>query len=183
MRIRLHENATTTPAIRRTIQSSNLPVRRLAWELGVWEDTIRRGNEYRRRRSSAYGAAPADELDPPFQAAVVVDLRKLLRLPLDDLLAVVRNVITPNVSRPGRESLPASSRTRFAEAIAAQSKPHHPQTNGRVEHLNGHISKVLAIHRASTAGKHSKRRFSATSGGTITTSPRKPSHMPPPSKP
>ena len=42
MMVRLHKNATTTPATRRYIQSSNLPVRRLARELGVSEDTIRR---------------------------------------------------------------------------------------------------------------------------------------------
>ena len=42
MIVRLHKNATTTPATRRYIQSSNLPVRRLARELGVSEDTIRR---------------------------------------------------------------------------------------------------------------------------------------------
>ncbi|NYW24467.1 IS481 family transposase, partial [Escherichia coli] len=37
----------------------------------------------------------------PFQEAVVVELRKTLMLPLDDLLAVVREFITPNVSRSG----------------------------------------------------------------------------------
>ncbi len=42
MMVRLHKNAATTPATRRYIQSSNLPVRRLARELGVSEDTIRR---------------------------------------------------------------------------------------------------------------------------------------------
>ncbi|NMH17562.1 IS481 family transposase, partial [Tepidiphilus sp. B18-69] len=31
----------------------------------------------------------------------MVELRKTLRLPLDDLLAVVRELITPNVSRSG----------------------------------------------------------------------------------
>ncbi len=33
MMVRLHKNATTTPAIRHYIQNSNLPVRRLAREL------------------------------------------------------------------------------------------------------------------------------------------------------
>jgi len=42
MNIRLHKNATTTPARRRYIQSSPLSVAKLAAELGVSEDTIRR---------------------------------------------------------------------------------------------------------------------------------------------
>ncbi len=42
MNIRLHKNATTTPARRAYIQSSPLSVAALAAELGVSEDTIRR---------------------------------------------------------------------------------------------------------------------------------------------
>ncbi|WP_424894831.1 hypothetical protein [Tepidimonas sp. HKU79] len=42
MIIRLHKNATTTPATRAYIQSSSLSVAALAAELGVSEDTIRR---------------------------------------------------------------------------------------------------------------------------------------------
>ena len=42
MNIRLHKNATTTPARRRYIQTSPLSVVRLAAKLGVSEDTIRR---------------------------------------------------------------------------------------------------------------------------------------------
>ncbi len=42
MNLRLHKNATTTPARRTDIQSSSLPVAALAAELGATEDTIRR---------------------------------------------------------------------------------------------------------------------------------------------
>ncbi|WP_435106562.1 helix-turn-helix domain-containing protein, partial [Arhodomonas sp. AD133] len=42
MNIRLHKNATTTPARRAEIQRSDKPVRELAREFGVSEDTIRR---------------------------------------------------------------------------------------------------------------------------------------------
>ena len=37
----------------------------------------------------------------PAQEAVAVALRRALLLPLDDLLAVVREFLNPNVSRPG----------------------------------------------------------------------------------
>jgi len=42
MNIRLHKNATATPARRRYIQTSPLSLAKLAAELGVSEDTIRR---------------------------------------------------------------------------------------------------------------------------------------------
>ena len=101
MMVRLHKNATTTPATRRYIQSSNLPVRRLARELGVSEDTIRRWKKRTDVEDRPHTAHRLQTNLTPFQEAVVVELRKTLMLPLDDLLAVVREFITPNVSRSG----------------------------------------------------------------------------------
>ncbi len=101
MMVRLHKNATTTPATRRYIQSSNLPVRRLARELGVSEDTIRRWKKRTDVEDRPHTAHRLQTNLTPFQEAVVVELRRTLMLPLDDLLAVVREFITPNVSRSG----------------------------------------------------------------------------------
>ncbi|WP_133513400.1 helix-turn-helix domain-containing protein, partial [Candidatus Thiosymbion oneisti] len=85
MNIHLHANATTTPKIRQYIQASNQSVPQLADELGVSEDTIRR---WRRRDGVADGSHTPHRLQTtlaPAQEAVVVELRKTLLLPLDDL--------------------------------------------------------------------------------------------------
>ena len=99
MNIRLHKNATTTPARRRYIQSSPLSVAKLAAELGVSEDTIRR---WRGRDSVEDRPHTAHRLQTtltPAQEAVVIAVRKTLWLPLDDLLVVVREFIHEGMSR------------------------------------------------------------------------------------
>ncbi len=101
MNIRLHANATTTPQVHRYIQESDQPIAPLARELGVSEDTIRR---WKGRASVADGSHTPHHLRttlPPAQESVVVELRKALLLPLDDLLAVSRAFLCEGVSRSG----------------------------------------------------------------------------------
>ncbi len=101
MNIQLHANATTTPKIRRYIQSSTDTVTQLADELGVSEDTIRR---WKRRDRVADGSHTPHRLQTtltPAQEVVVVELCKTLLLPLDDRLVVTREFIHPEVSRSG----------------------------------------------------------------------------------
>ena len=71
----------------------------MANELGVREDTIRR---WKRRDGVADGSHTPHRLPTtltPAQEVVVVELRKTLLLPLDDLLVVTREFIHPEVSR------------------------------------------------------------------------------------
>ena len=99
MNIHLHANATTTPKTRQYIQASHQSVTQLADELGVSEDTIRR---WKRRDRVADGSHTPHRLQTtltPAQEAVVVELRKTLLLPLDDLLVVTREFIHPDLSR------------------------------------------------------------------------------------
>ncbi len=101
MNIHLHANATTTPKTRQYIQASNQSVPQLADELGVSEDTIRR---WKGRDGVADGSHTPHRLQTtltPAQELVVVELRKTLLLPLDDLLAVTHEFIHPDVSRSG----------------------------------------------------------------------------------
>ena len=129
MMIRLHKNATTTPAIRAYIQASPLSVAALADELGVSEDTIRRWKGRDSVEDRSHTAHRLQTTLTPAQELVVVELRKTLRLPLDDLLVVTREFIHPNVSRSGlnrclqRMRLPLkglAARRREAGAQAVQ---------------------------------------------------------------
>ena len=101
MRIALHKNARTTPAVRAEIAASTEPVRRLAHRYGVSESTIR---TWRRRTDFNDASHTAHRLQTtlsPLQEKIVVELRKTLLLPLDDLLAVTREFLCAEVSRSG----------------------------------------------------------------------------------
>jgi transposase InsO family protein len=99
--IALHKNAATTPAIRRKISLSKEPVAVLAARYAVSEDTIRR---WRGRDSFEDRSHTAHQLQTTLtraQEIVVVELRRMLLAPLDDLLAITREFLNPNVSRSG----------------------------------------------------------------------------------
>jgi len=101
MILSLHKNATTTPAIRAKIAASGEPAAVLAERYGVTLDTIYR---WRGRTSFEDRSHTAHQLATtltPAQEAVAVELRRMLLLPLDDLLAVTREFLNPDVSRSG----------------------------------------------------------------------------------
>jgi transposase-like protein len=101
MMLSLHKNATTTPAIRAKIAASEEPAAILAARYGVTLDTIYR---WRGRASFEDFSHTAHQLATtltPAQEAVAVELRRMLLLPLDDLLAVTREFLNPDVSRSG----------------------------------------------------------------------------------
>ena len=98
MNIRLHKNATTTPKTRAYIQSSSKGIKELADELGISVSTVRhwrsRDDVHDRPHTRKNLLASLSEA----QEAIVVELRRTLRLPLDDLLAVTREFIHPELS-------------------------------------------------------------------------------------
>lgn len=96
----LHPNATTTIKTREYIQkNSHKKVSVLAKELGVSETTIRRWKN--RKTVQDYSSRP-HHVHCSFtkeQEAVIVELRTILLLSLDDLLAIVKEFIHPKASR------------------------------------------------------------------------------------
>jgi hypothetical protein len=101
MMLSLHKNATTTPAIRAKIAASEEPAAVLAARYGVTLDTIYRWRGRTSFEDRSHTALQlATTLTRP-QEAVVVELRRMLLLPLDDLLAVAREFLNPDVSRSG----------------------------------------------------------------------------------
>ena len=101
MNLNLHKNARTTPAIRQELRESTQSERELAREYQLNRGT---GRPWRRRDTGQDASHRPHRLHPtltPAQALVVIELRKTLLLPLDDLLAVTRAFIHPNVSRSG----------------------------------------------------------------------------------
>ncbi len=101
MMIALHKNAATTPAIRRKIAQSDEPVAVLAMRYCVSEDTVRRWKKRDSFEDRSHTAHRLQTTLTPAQEIVVVELRRMLLLPLDDLLAITREFLNPDVSRSG----------------------------------------------------------------------------------
>ncbi len=101
MLIQLHSQATTTPKVRAEIQASREPAWVLAERFGITEQTVWK---WRKRDSVQDRSHTAHRLQTtltPAQEAVAVSLRRTLLVSLDDLLAVVREFLNPDVSRSG----------------------------------------------------------------------------------
>jgi len=101
MLVRLHSQATTTPKIRAAIKASADPAWMVGERYGISEQTVLK---WRHRDSVEDRSHTPHRLQTtltPAQEVVAVALRKTLLVSLDDLLAVVREFLNPNVSRSG----------------------------------------------------------------------------------
>ena len=101
MLISLHKQATTTPKVRAAIQASPEPAWMVAERYGISEQTVWKWRTRDTVHDRSHTAHRLQTRLTPAQEAVAVELRKTLLLPLDDLLAVVREFLNPRVSRSG----------------------------------------------------------------------------------
>jgi transposase-like protein len=120
MLIHLHKQATTTPKVRAAIQNSDDAGTVLAERFGVTPQTVYKWRKCDSVEDRSHTPHRLQTTLTPAQEGVAVALRKTLLVSLDDLLAVVREFLNPNVSRTG--PLPASSRC---------GKPARPAGQGR----------------------------------------------------
>jgi transposase InsO family protein len=107
MIVRLHKNATTTPAIRAEIQAAPASVssNALARKYGRNVGTI---NRWRGRTTVEDASHRPHQIKATLSAEmeeVVVELRRTLLLGIDDLLVVVREFICPTMSRSALDRL------------------------------------------------------------------------------
>ena len=101
MLISLHKQATTTPKIRAAIQASADPAWMVAERYGISEQTVWKWRKRDSVHDLSHTPHKLQTTLSPAQEAVAVTLRTTLLLPLDDLLAVVREFLNPHVSRSG----------------------------------------------------------------------------------
>jgi hypothetical protein len=117
----LHKRARTTPPVRAEIAASPESVAGLAQRFGISEAVCKwrsrdtfgdRPHTAHRTPHTAHRTPHTAHRTPriahrlqtpltPAQEVVAVELRRMLLLPLDDLLAVMREFVCPDVSRPG----------------------------------------------------------------------------------
>jgi transposase-like protein len=101
MLVRLHSQATTTPNIRAEIQASTDPAWMVGERYGISEQTVWKWRNRDNVHDQSHTAHSLQTTLTPAQEAVSVSLRKTLLVSLDDLLAVVREFLKPEVSRSG----------------------------------------------------------------------------------
>ena len=101
MLIQLHSQATTTPKVRAAIQASAEPASALAERFGITEQTVYKWKHRDSVHDRSHTPHRLQTTLTPAQEAVAVVLRKTLLVSLDDLLAVVREFLNPEVSRSG----------------------------------------------------------------------------------
>jgi transposase-like protein len=135
----LHSQARTTHLIRAEIRASTLSQAELARRYNVTRQTIRKWQD---RDSPADGSHCPKRMYTtltPDQERIVVELRKTLLLPTDDLLAVTLEFINPAVSRSGR--LPLRLGALSAPSWRAQSSGFYRSARmrktGRKEDIQG----------------------------------------------
>ena len=127
MHLRLHANATTTPRTRAYIQKSTASDEALARELGVHRRTVAR---WRARQDVADRSTRPHRLATPiteWEEGLIVELRRSLALPLDDIVEAMRRCVNPRLSRSGihrclqRHGLSARLTPQKAPAVAFQT--------------------------------------------------------------
>lgn len=101
MLIHLHSQATTTPKVRAAIQASDAPAPVLAERFGTTEQTVYKWKHRDSVHDRSHTPHRLQTTLTPAQEAVAVVVRKTLLVSLDDLLAVVREFMNPDVSRSG----------------------------------------------------------------------------------
>jgi transposase InsO family protein len=101
MQLRLHANATTTPRTRAYIQQSAASDTALARELGIHPRTVAR---WKARQDIADRSTRPHRLATTiteWEEALILELRRSLTLPLDDIVAAMRRCVNPQLSRSG----------------------------------------------------------------------------------
>jgi transposase InsO family protein len=101
MDLKLHANATTTPRTRAYIQKSTASNAALARELGIHSRTVARWKgrpDVTDRSTRPHRLAT---MITPWEQALILELRRSLALPLDDILEAMRRCVNPQLSRSG----------------------------------------------------------------------------------
>ena len=99
MDLKLHANATTTPRTRTYIQKSTASNSALARELGIHSRTVARWKgrpDVVDRSTRPHRLATTIS---PWEQALILELRRSLALPLDDILEAMRRCVNPQLSR------------------------------------------------------------------------------------
>ena len=97
----VHAQARTTPRTRAEIKESKATLVELAERYNISKATARKWKNRESPEDLSHRPHKLNTTLTPAQEAIAVELRCMALLPLDDLVAVVREFINPDVSRAG----------------------------------------------------------------------------------
>jgi len=97
----VHAQARTTPRTRTEIKESTATLAELAERYNISKLTARKWKNRESPEDRSHRPHKLNTTLTPAQEAIAVELRCMALLPLDDLVAVVREFINPDVSRAG----------------------------------------------------------------------------------
>ena len=137
MLIHLHKQATTTPKVRAAIQASDAPASVLAERFGTTEQTVYKWKHRDSVHDRSHTPHRLQTTLTPAQEAVAVVLRRTLLVSIDALLAVVREFLTPQVTRSGHDRCLRRHGVGNLRDLQAQSP--RPETQG-VQGLRARLS-------------------------------------------
>jgi transposase InsO family protein len=129
MIIELHKNATTTPAIRKALQAApaSVSTNSLAIHYRLNPGTVKRWRNRTTVEDASHRPKQIVATLNPVLEEVVVEVRRTLLLPLDDLLVVVRRFICPTMSRSALDRLlRRRGVSSLRELLAAGEEPPPP---------------------------------------------------------
>ena len=97
----IHPQARTTPLTRQEIHSSKASLTEVSNRYNITVATARKWQGREDMQDRSHRPHTLSTTMSPAEEVIVVELRRTLLLPLDDLLAVTREFINPDVSRSG----------------------------------------------------------------------------------
>ncbi|MEN9658544.1 MAG: hypothetical protein RL571_2009 [Pseudomonadota bacterium] len=98
---KIHPQARTTPRVRAEMQASSLSANALANLYNTTKATARKWKSRSETHDLSHCPHHLQTTLSPAQEAVVVELRRLLLLSLDDMVAIIHQFIHPAASRAG----------------------------------------------------------------------------------
>jgi transposase InsO family protein len=98
---KVHAQARTTPRTRAEIKESSETLAAIAARYNIGRDTARKWKGRESPQDLSHRPHKLSTTLTPEQEVIVVELRRMVMLPLDDLVAVVREFINPAASRSG----------------------------------------------------------------------------------
>lgn len=99
MEIKLHANASTTPKTRALIRKSTKSVIELAKEFGVHESTIRKWRKRDNFNDRSHVRHNLGQSTSPEEEEIIVELRQIAGLSIDDITEVMHRCINPKLAR------------------------------------------------------------------------------------
>ena len=159
----VHPLARTTPRTRAEIKASSSSLTGVAERFDITVATARKWTQRDSPQDRSHRPHKLSTTLSPAQELLTVELRRTLLLPLDDLLGVIKTILTDNGSQ-FTDRFTSKARTPSGKHVfdlACKSMdiehrlcpPRHPQSNGMVERFNGRTSELMNQTRFKSAAE------------------------------